>query len=466
LFCFFQFSNLIPNLLVLAPYRYITFITKVFEHPSILRTMAPATEKSGAASAADRALWVTYINITLYALCYQLQSPVEPFLIKSLSEKAGHADNVSQTYGNLQAFFSTIQTIGSPLVGILLDRVGIRKASAMVFLASALSYAILASASDLPLLFLSKVPTALQHAFLVAQATAATSTAGDSAARAAALGRMTTAYTIGATIGPALGGFLADHGDFYVGAKIAVFGSLVSVALSLAYLPNVTKPSEHAHELKRKRSFLDELRHSGEIAMRSSLWPLLMVKVLGGVSSSMHSSALPLVLTQKLHFEPSQLGFSMSFSMFAVAAFGAVAMAPLTQLLGSSGMAHYGLLARAALGGIMAMIVGSASGYTPSLLMQLVTAGVLHALASHSLSTGLTTQTTGAVAKDEQGALLGLEHGLFSMARIGGPVLGTSLLSMGGSLWLVESACGAVDVLLVASLIVTMATRSSSGKRE
>jgi hypothetical protein len=50
------------------------------------------------------------------------------------------------------------------------------------------------------LLFYSKLPTALQHAFLVAQATAATSTAGDDSARAQALGRMTTAYTIGGTL--------------------------------------------------------------------------------------------------------------------------------------------------------------------------------------------------------------------------------------------------------------------------
>jgi OCT family organic cation transporter-like MFS transporter 18 len=158
--------------------------------------MTSTPEKSAAVSSADKAaLWVTYINIVLYAICYQLQRPVEPFLIESLS-KGENAETVSQTYGNLQAFFSTIQTIGSPLVGILLDRVGIRKASAMVFMSSALSYAILASASDLNLLFLSKVPTALQHAFLVAQATAATSTGGDAAARAAALGRMTTGKQI------------------------------------------------------------------------------------------------------------------------------------------------------------------------------------------------------------------------------------------------------------------------------
>ena len=53
--------------------------------------------------------------------------------------------------------------------------------------------------------------------FVVAQATAATSTGDDASARAAALGRMTTAYTIGATIGPAVGGFLAEQGDFYIG---------------------------------------------------------------------------------------------------------------------------------------------------------------------------------------------------------------------------------------------------------
>jgi hypothetical protein len=113
-------------------------------------------------------------------------------------------------------------------------------------------------------------------------------------------GHNTTAYTIGATLGPALGGYLAGNGDFYISAKMAVFGSLVSVALSLFYLPDVAETLSSSSSsssstdaaavspgLKRKRSFVDELRNSGEIALRSSLWPLLMVKVLGGVTSSM-----------------------------------------------------------------------------------------------------------------------------------------------------------------------------------
>ena len=53
---------------------------------------------------ASKALWITYINIVLYALCYQLQRPVEPFLVRELS-KGG--DSVTQIYGHLQSFFSS-----------------------------------------------------------------------------------------------------------------------------------------------------------------------------------------------------------------------------------------------------------------------------------------------------------------------------------------------------------------------
>ena len=52
--------------------------------------------------------------------------------------------------------------------------------------------------------------------------------------RAAALGRLTTAYTIGATIGPALGGHLAKN-DLYAGARLAVWGSLVGSPISLVF---------------------------------------------------------------------------------------------------------------------------------------------------------------------------------------------------------------------------------------
>jgi hypothetical protein len=88
-----------------------------------LATMAPNKDPKvhEGVTKDNAALWVTYANIILYALCYQLQRPVEPFLVQQLSKNAGDADSITQTYGRLQAFFSMIQAVGSPLVGILLD---------------------------------------------------------------------------------------------------------------------------------------------------------------------------------------------------------------------------------------------------------------------------------------------------------------------------------------------------------
>mmetsp|Transcript_21622 Transcript_21622/g.44588 ORF Transcript_21622/g.44588 Transcript_21622/m.44588 type:complete len:458 (-) Transcript_21622:592-1965(-) len=436
------------------------------------------------------ALWITYINVALYALCYQLQRPVEPFLVESLTshENDGTASSeaaaaaAATAYGRVQSFFSAIQTVGSPLVGILLDRIGIRRTSALVFAASALSYAILAHAADMSTLFISKVPTILQHAFLIAQATAATETGSDDALRAQALGRMTTAYTVGATVGPALGGFLAHGdedrvGDMYLGARLAVLGSAVSVVLSWIFLPDERYQTEASSspETSQQRGFVADVRRSAEIATRSHVWPLLLVKIVGGVARPVHGTALPLALTQRLDFDPGQLGAVMSSGMFAVAAFGAVALKPSTNVLGSAGLARLGLVFRGLMAVFIAHVISSSTSdigiSSNSAFMQICTAYIAHALASHALATSLTTMTTGAVSESERGALLGLEHGLFSAVGIFGPTVSTALFAAGGkgNFWSVALLCASIDVALVGALFVwgrRTRDQGSTGKDE
>jgi predicted MFS family arabinose efflux permease len=439
---------------------------------------------TAAQDVANAALWITYVNIVLYALCYQLQRPVEPFLVQTLSNGGSSAD-VTRTYGHLQSFFSAIQTVGSPLVGILLDRVGVRWASTIVFASSALSYWILSETKTMAALFYSKIPTAFQHAFLVAQAVAALACQGDEAARAQALGRVTTAYTVGATLGPAMGGYLAEHGDLYVGAKLAVAGSLLSVVLSLVFLPNETASKRkggtlpdqnddisHVSVVTRKRSFLEELKNSAEIATRSGLWPLLVIKVISGVASSMFDTTLPMVLTQQLHFDPAALGLMMSCAMFAGAAFGVVGIHTVTQTLGAIGMIQWSLVLRPILNCFVAAIVSMSSsvaglGTSAFATSLMIVTTTLRGLASHSLATGLTTRSTGVVSSHEQGALLGLEHGLFSMARIGGPALGTGIYTSSGfSFWAIAAACGITDLSLLAVLALAAAQINTGRKNK
>ena len=458
--------------------------------PANRKSKTPTTMaalEAGKRRSATVALWITYINIVLYALCYQLQRPVEPFLVAKLTTSAdgddasdATTDDAAIMYGRVQSFFSAIQTVGSPLVGILLDRIGIRRTSALVFAASAVSYAILAHATDLTTLFLSKIPTVLQHAFLVAQATAATEAGSDDAVRAQALGRMTTSYTIGATIGPALGGYLAHGdgddskvGDMYFGAWLAVVGSIISVVLSLLYLPD-----EHYHAgassdastkgkaQQQSNSFLADVKKTVNIAARSHIWPLLAVKVIGGVARSMHSTALPLALKEGLDFDPAQLGMVMSSASLAVAAFGAFALKPSTNALGSEGLARLGLAFRGVMAISIAHIVSSYSlseslSSKSPVFIRICTASVAHALASHALATSLTTMTTGAVPASERGAILGLEHGLFSFVGVFAPTAGTALLARGGGFLTVALVNAAIDAILVGALYTWAQTRRS-----
>ena len=68
-----------------------------------------------------------YILVVLYALCYQFQSPIEPFLLEKLNNTSSKRKaSLSTTYANLKSFFSVIQGIGSLIFGAILDRFGVR----------------------------------------------------------------------------------------------------------------------------------------------------------------------------------------------------------------------------------------------------------------------------------------------------------------------------------------------------
>jgi hypothetical protein len=137
-------------------------------------------------------------------------------------------------------------------------------------------------------------------------------------------------------------------------------------------------------------------------------------------------------------------------------------------------MASLGLVGRALMAPLMAvLVIMSAVSYNLSgskglVVMQVASVSVLHALSAHSLATGLTTQTTGAVEKDEQGTLLGLEHSLFSLARIAGPSIGTALLASKPSnldgFRLLAGCCAGIDLLLMMFLVLIQPQKSP--KRE
>lgn len=141
-------------------------------------------------------LFIIYMNVVLYATCYQIQRPLEPFMV----ERLNLTGDSSNEYAKLQSFSHIILTLCSFISGRYLDYFGYKGGFIIVFLSCACSYYMLSQATTLNLLYLSKLPTVFQSGFLCAQVAASQSTS-DGAERVEALGRLTVSYTIGSIIG-------------------------------------------------------------------------------------------------------------------------------------------------------------------------------------------------------------------------------------------------------------------------
>lgn len=178
----------------------------------------------------NTALLLLYVNVSLYSACFQAQLPVQPFIIENLSSDTRSA------FTSLRTFIAILQMCGSLLSGWLVDRVGSQRVLLLSFVASALSYFLVARASTLATLYLAQVPTIFQHAVLASRSYA-TSMLPAGSVRADALAHIAFAYGVGMVIGPAVGGYLAVI-DLQLTAVAATVGSLVSVCLVWALLPD------------------------------------------------------------------------------------------------------------------------------------------------------------------------------------------------------------------------------------
>lgn len=83
-------------------------------------------------AASRRNLYIVYANVILYATCYQLQRPIEPFMVERLGTMDGLA-NINDEYARLQSFFSIFQMIGSLFVGVLMEKIGSKGREALCF---------------------------------------------------------------------------------------------------------------------------------------------------------------------------------------------------------------------------------------------------------------------------------------------------------------------------------------------
>jgi len=385
--------------------------------------------ESLADDALDKRVLLIYFLVVMYAVSYQLQAPLEPFLV----EKLVTDDDAAVPYARLHSFFAFVQMVGSLIVGNLIDRIGLRGAFVLNFVCCAASYALLAQATTIQGLYLSKVPTVFMAGFLCAQ-TAAAKLTKPGEMRVAVLGRLTMAYTVGATVGPSLGGILGVS----AGAWLAVGASLFSAGLVFLLPSSVDeRDQQDAPHHGSKESIADGSKgHAPQASwlaraqlVLKSVWFLLATKVISGSANNMIGSVQPLILKDVFHMNESQVGFFMSARFFGTAIVGTL-LGYMTRVFGSASNLIRGCLVGMAGGYAMQAMLFSNDALLLSPNGRFLYIGIAFGLAlfQFPLATTITARSTSLVPPHVKGTLVGMEHSLFAAAGMVGPAIGVGLM--------------------------------------
>lgn len=413
----------------------------------------------------ELAIAIVYLNVALYATCYQLQRPVEPFMIDKLNKSDGKSDSEGLVaYAKLQSFFSALQMIGSIIVGICLDKFGARNMFLVTFVASATSYYLLSQAITIDILYYSKIPTIFQAGFLCAQ-TMMSQITSDGTDRVTALGRLTMAYTVGSVIGPWAGGYLGRSGDYYFGASLACYGSLLSCALTLLLPSSDTAAKSSPTATSAASPTADDKLSS--TAQSTDLWAmffavggLLGTKIASGVANSIRETTLPLILKNIFSMNEQSLGTTMSALSGMNAIVNGLGLGPISRQYGGDlvSVIYLCILALAGLCGFQAILALPPLSSAPAKQDQDPQNGLMAYLGTtfgmtifaYILSTAATSESTSRVPVSYRGSLLGLEHSLFAAARIFAPAAGVAILSQYGVSGVAATASGIFCAILLA----------------
>jgi DHA1 family tetracycline resistance protein-like MFS transporter len=149
-----------------------------------------------------------FITVLLDIMALGMVAPVLPKLVTEFLQQ--NTTWAAVTYGLFNAAFALLQFLFSPVVGSLSDRYGRRPLILASNLGLGLSYALMAWAPALSLLFIGRAISGITGAsFGTASAYIADTTPIDK--RAGAFGILGAAFGLGFILGPAIGGYLGEY---------------------------------------------------------------------------------------------------------------------------------------------------------------------------------------------------------------------------------------------------------------
>jgi DHA1 family tetracycline resistance protein-like MFS transporter len=367
----------------------------------------------------SRPLFVLFLTILVNLIGFGIIIPLLPFYASTYGASPF-------VIGLLFASFSVSQLIAAPLLGEWSDRWGRRPVLILSLIGTAVSFAMLALAGSLAMLFAARIVDGLSGGNITtARAYIADVTTEEN--RAKAYGMLGAAFGLGFILGPALGAYFSRF-SYTAPIWVAAIVTVCATLLAWFWLPETVHRTSAA-----SGSAWKSLRALGK---RPHLRVLFSVDFIYWMSFAVYQTTFALFGARRFGFDVAETGYFLSaFGFLGVIVQGAL-VGPIVGLLGERRTLTIGLLLTALGWG------GSALTYSLPLFIALLVPGAMGIGLCNATLSALISHAAG---RGEQGRVQGAAGALESVGRAAGPVWGNSALQHFGE----GSAYGAAAILLI-----------------
>ncbi|WP_349254213.1 MFS transporter [Paenibacillus sp. RC67] len=344
------------------------------------------------------------LNMFLAMLSTGLVIPILPDLLHEFG--AG-----GQAAGYLVSCFGLTQFIFSPIAGNLSDKYGRKPMIIVGLFLFALSNLIAALASDLSLLFVSRLIGGIGSAALVPSIMAYVADITTNEQRGKAMSLLGTSMTSGFIIGPGAGGLLAEFGTrapFYASVGIG----LLAMLCSLKFLPeslSLEQQIKQRQSHEKRENVLRQLVQS----IKSPYFVLLLMVFALTFGLMQFEAIFPLFVVQSYGFTTRDIALLLTVCSLIATVNQLVLTGKLTRWLGEKKVISWMLLLCAV--SLVCLLLSGNFIYVMVLTMLFFT---FNNILRPTVNTLLSKE-----AGDEQGFVAGLNNAYMSLGNIFGPGL-------------------------------------------
>lgn len=355
---------------------------------------------------------VTHSVIFLYATAFWIQVGAMPFLSKKLG-----ADPV--VFGYLETVFAVSMLLGGPIFGRFGDLFGARAALMVAFLSSFLTYAVLAVADSIFMLFISRLCAFMMHAMHGSQMVM-TDVSGFKE-RADALGKLGVSYGVGMVIGPTLGGYVTTLYSEQHSATVAAALCLVAMVIIMLTVPTTTKDPVKiaAADSKENKQYesgsVFNLRAIMALLAIPMVLYVLVLKTVVGVPAGIFHSMFTIINIERFQLTPETNGRLLSYVGILTMIMQGFGVGFLSKRFPDNLLIQFSIITTSL--SYLVLSLADSLWFLAVVLVPMVMAGSI-------LSTIASSAITKSVPETATGTALGLNMAIHSLIRTVAPTVG------------------------------------------